>query len=277
MMKRLAREPPPPEVLYHYTGPAGLKGIVESRALWATKIDHLNDRREFHIAFDESLRLLAAQAPSEAVRRLADYVRERFEGLVPRQDIFVVSLTARADLLSQWRAYAPDAGGYAIGFRTAKLAHGQPEHFYFGRCVYRKEERAELLLKLMTSALKNAPADDPNTRGPGPGSGFMVAVFFLAPFFKHESFEEEAEWRIVISDSHRKRLGPVRFRAAAGNLVPYVEFPLAAKDAPLPIHSVWVGPNREQALAERSLKMFLDGAGLRECDVCLSETSYRGR
>jgi hypothetical protein len=278
MLKRLAREPTPPEVLYHYTGPVALQGIVESRSLWATRIDYLNDRREFHIALDESLALLASKTTSDTLRKLADYVRDKFEGLVPRKDVYVVSLSARADLLSQWRAYAPDSGGYSIGFRTADLVKGHAERFYFGRCVYRKTERAELLLQLLTSAVENAEQADERTGGVvGAGLELVTAVFFLSPFFKHDSFEEEAEWRIAVMPMHLAGYRPVRFRAAAGNLVPYVHLPLAAEGTPLPIQSVYVGPNREQDLAAQSLRMFLHGAGLTACEVHRSETSYRGR
>lgn len=37
----------PTTPLYHYTSPAGLIGIVETKRLWASSIQHLNDSTEF--------------------------------------------------------------------------------------------------------------------------------------------------------------------------------------------------------------------------------------
>ena len=35
-----------PKILYHYTTMDGLKGIIASKSLWATKIQYLNDASE---------------------------------------------------------------------------------------------------------------------------------------------------------------------------------------------------------------------------------------
>lgn len=45
-------EPEVPEILYHYTGPEGIIGIVESSRFWATNIHFLSDIKEFEYALD---------------------------------------------------------------------------------------------------------------------------------------------------------------------------------------------------------------------------------
>ena len=40
----------PSAILYHYTSPAGLLGIVKSRSLWASGIHYLNDSSEYRHA-----------------------------------------------------------------------------------------------------------------------------------------------------------------------------------------------------------------------------------
>lgn len=37
----------PPEILYHYTDQTGLLGIIQSREIWATHHQCLNDTQEF--------------------------------------------------------------------------------------------------------------------------------------------------------------------------------------------------------------------------------------
>ena len=39
--------PIPPPILYHYTTPAGLLGIVGNQEIWASHTQYLNRRREF--------------------------------------------------------------------------------------------------------------------------------------------------------------------------------------------------------------------------------------
>jgi hypothetical protein len=41
-----------PGILYHYTGQAGLLGIIERRELWCTKVQYMNDATEFGRALD---------------------------------------------------------------------------------------------------------------------------------------------------------------------------------------------------------------------------------
>ncbi len=53
-----------PEILYHYTNESGLLGILQSRHLWATAIEYLNDSAELVYAREE----LAHQAWAEIQR-----------------------------------------------------------------------------------------------------------------------------------------------------------------------------------------------------------------
>jgi hypothetical protein len=41
-----------PDLLFHYTDAAGLLGIIDSRKLWMTKVQYLNDKSELNYAFD---------------------------------------------------------------------------------------------------------------------------------------------------------------------------------------------------------------------------------
>lgn len=52
-------EKKPPERLYHYTSIDGLKGILDSRCLWASQIHFLNDTKEFNYSFDILMELIS--------------------------------------------------------------------------------------------------------------------------------------------------------------------------------------------------------------------------
>lgn len=65
----------PSGCLYHYTGTAGLIGIIQSRKLWATDYRHLNDRKEYQIG----ARLLQHELRNS---KLKEKQRSHFERLV---------------------------------------------------------------------------------------------------------------------------------------------------------------------------------------------------
>src|SRR5437016_3144985 len=104
-----------PEVLYHYTNLRGLEGILRSRTLWATHIQHMNDRSEYlhfaDMAVGKLKDILSRRTEPEFIRELKNTIKN-VKALDPL--VFVLSLSEAGDLLSQWRAY----GEFAIGFRT---------------------------------------------------------------------------------------------------------------------------------------------------------------
>ncbi len=158
-----ADEPPVHTVhreLHHYTDWVGLKGIVESRQLWATRWDGLNDSSEI-----EYFRTFAAKALAARIRRIAikatrDSLRQKLfikksggyvkgaqqdaEGMLdalyritfkagrsgePFAPPYIFSLCGHRDddyarehgLLSQWRGYGGEQR-YALVFDARKLS-----------------------------------------------------------------------------------------------------------------------------------------------------------
>lgn len=143
------------EELFHYTTEAGLRGIIESQALWATNAAFVNDSTEASYFFDSRLRLLIDRQlrqskritaiEDESVREFT--IRANLEGLTAAfrntagqiNSAYLTSFTRlratnpeilpaqraprteREDgVLSQWRAYG-SGGGFAIVFTTSGL------------------------------------------------------------------------------------------------------------------------------------------------------------
>src|SRR5688572_29517460 len=102
--------------LFHYTSPAGLKGILVSRRLWFTECRSLNDTSELTYAEQ----LIRATLMSEIPNVRAEY-REWLSaaaGIVGQMaaatQLYVASFCEQGDSLGQWRAYA--RRGYCIRF-----------------------------------------------------------------------------------------------------------------------------------------------------------------
>jgi Protein of unknown function (DUF2971) len=106
--------------LYHYTDARGLKGIIESETIWFTDYRHLNDPSELTHGIEMARDVMNnSRGREDAHGRefldcLADMLSTKnFSG---RFEFFIASFSRDRDELSQWRAYADNGRGYAIGF-----------------------------------------------------------------------------------------------------------------------------------------------------------------
>jgi len=86
---------------FHYTNMAGLTAIINSQQIWLTSIFHLNDPSELGHGADIALAILNSEADR------GDHVVKAFCA----QTFF----SRRGDDLGQWRAYADNSRGVAIG------------------------------------------------------------------------------------------------------------------------------------------------------------------
>ena len=223
--------------LYHYTTGAGLHGIVESRALWATNVFFLNDSSEYVGFVERRLPLLIEQGIRAQVvaswgGRAPDPTREFEVALgaeVARlQQVFGDFLAkigthyiasfcsastpdATADgLLSQWRAYGPD-GGYALVFDTAAmeslLADEMRDYLYhfaiWGDIEYYDgldEQKAALPETVSNERIVRDAFSRLHERGAAPAvlEPALEPLLRLACTHKHHGFREEQEVRIVV-------------------------------------------------------------------------------
>lgn len=121
--------PDEPEVLYHYTDKAGFVGIVQSRKLRATDIRFLNDPQELRYAWEALLVALekaktAKPEYSEAYEAALQAISmtNAVDPAVSDDRLFSVSFSELGDELGQWRSYADDAKGVALGFSQESIA-----------------------------------------------------------------------------------------------------------------------------------------------------------
>jgi hypothetical protein len=265
-VKRMDRTLPP--TLYHYTSPAGLLGIVESRSFWLTDCAYLNDSSELTHA-DSVLVKVVDEKTQEGLTPVA----EAYLGAIKRrleEGVFLTSLTGsfseNGDLLSQWRAYCPVNGGYSIGFRSNFIETTIGGFSYTLRsCIYESGTQEQLIRKHLDLALLQDSEDHVF-------QNFELFYRFLRPRMKHDSFSEEREWRLLSVDPLETIQG-LRFRPGASFLIPYV--PITFVDNQLPIQEIIVGPCKHPDLAAMALRRMLDTQGQSHISVRLSGATWR--
>lgn len=287
------------EVLYHYCGAESFLSIIQKRAIWLSGISLANDSMERRIVTETLMRLAAKSDLNtdqrEEMRNAIEIVGQIIEG-------FAFCLSKAVDLLSQWRGYAADGAGYAIGFsrqyltKLAESGGAGDFHPQFSEVFYEENEHEQLAKPVFESLMQQAKADELSF-----GFRFGGLITYPLPpleqiqrdkkykearldlwvhaekatrslqFLKQPGFAEEKEVRLIVPIlSYDKK---VEFRTRGQDLVPYLSRELANLEGLSPIREVWIGPkNRTPThLVEAALTRY----GFAGVSVHRSKTTYR--
>jgi hypothetical protein len=265
--------------LYHYTTHGGLLGLLNSKSLWFSHINYQNDQKEFNWfikLFDESVIRLYHERLTLVYKSI---LKTQFGDLFP---VFTFSLSEKPDLLSQWRGYCPN--GYCISFESAQLnslIKNNPG-LKLVKCKYLKEsnELDELVKRrapmppeayqryLQTPELKNSKEMVTN---PERFARHFLEFLRTAPYYKHQSFSEESEWRIIADhiDTKQEDL-KLLFREGKSKIIPYLKYSLCENHEEVSLPNIIVGPNPQPTLAARAVEMLMKGRS----KVKVTETPY---
>lgn len=270
------------ELVYHYTSVESLYHIVKSRRFRLGSIFFMNDSMEVQWCFDLALTMMKERKEEFGV--LIDLIQKRgFE------HIFCGCFSALCDDLSQWRGYADDGRGVAIGVDISKVTDGNTSNVLHSlervNVVYKEEEQKAEVNKLLTEHLGLAKTEVQH------GEfirqlGTYVKLSSLAVKCKTPAFAAEEETRLVLRptipmrdwryDKKSVKTFPhgIEFLSRGGSLVPYadIDLPLEA------IGSLHLGPKFGDEMAEVALQLFLSKEGVVEHVIegmVRSEASYR--
>lgn len=284
---------PPPPVIYHYTNDAGLRGILESGVVWLTDIFNLNDPSELSHGFSHAVGILNAMAesgPPESklfAQQVAAFATQG--GIQASAHYSVCSFSADGDDLGQWRAYADNGRGYALGFAgksledwyTKKDDVSIPNNSTF-RVSYNNAQLVELHRQIIEAAfpLISLP------RGRSLGSDVIRAyinelwvhvsmhALRAALFFKHEAYRNEQEYRFM--QLHRGDVAPpdVKLRTRPYSLVKYREFDWRGA-APAALTRIVIGPAADHQKAEQFARDCLSAFHAGSVEIVRSRIPYR--
>ncbi|CAN5792722.1 DUF2971 domain-containing protein [soil metagenome] len=304
--KQLERKPE--NFLYHYTSARGLKGILESKKIWATNIKYLNDEKEFLLVYE-----YAAEEAERRHKSVEDELSKAFYGFFleligspkgwsarniwvigydRRSEIFTGSFSENGDVLSQWRGYCPN-GGYSIGFNAEDLfsvIEQEKPRFKLQPCIYDEKVQRTIIENLFDtcfSSMKQHLTKFSTEEVVRSGAAQLLShdLGKIAPLFKHHSFQEEREGRLVRdslfkglidSEELKERLEKeVLYRDEGAMLKPYVEFPLPKRNGMLTSCQIKVSPMKNQALAVESVRSFAENH-VEDISVEASNSSFKG-
>lgn len=295
IVRRFAQEAPHSRShVYHYTTSEGVKGIIESKSLWATGAYYLNDTSEIEYGCRLAaghLEEKAGFAETEFARRVLSKAHndlcDPVQQAIRIASYYVVCFCEDDNLLSQWRAYGR-SGGFAVGFGR-EVEHLKAEGMTVSplqKVLYEREEqvrRVDSLIEEMVGLFRDdqvcrGDLDDPSLEDIiDAASEVAQALLAAVVCFKAPDFAGEHEWRLVCQPIYSEdgaRIeairNVVRFRSASRGLVPYLELKRMLADGgagPLPIVSVRFGPTQTPDLTKSVTRMLLEANGLQDVKI----------
>jgi hypothetical protein len=247
-----------PDILYHYTSIDAFRNIIESKKMWATRYDRMEDRSEVHIGIDSVVKVVKEHEAGNSggykdflISAIESYGRGGLQ-------VYVLSLSGDADSPSQWKEYTP-LGGVAIGFDSQKVRKGflcpatkrpQSENQLL-QCRYiDKDKYSDLQTFVEEQFFK------PNSYCAMFGqqgeigkrifcATLSVTIYQTVCSIKDRRYEPENEWRCVNWNPHSDTY-PVRRRPGKC----YIEMVFAPEDY---IREVWISPYGDRADSERAV------------------------
>lgn len=224
-----------PEQLYHYTDINALSSIVEKNLFWATHIKFLNDKKELVHAYEVSKnvidKLLLQYSKNNDIQSFLNDFWEFLNEL--DMDLYIISLSEEADLLSQWRGYGKKYKSVCIGLNTSLIdsqSDAKPSCMKFFQKVIYEFDQQYRLIESYIGGLCKILSGFPKSIWPSDLCKVQATGFLnLLSRFKHDSWSEEKEWRLVvlpeIYDENLKIVQFIdpKFRSGEMSLIPYLE------------------------------------------------------
>lgn len=276
-----------PETLYHYCSLQTAAAILQSRTLRLSSIFHMNDHMEQRWFCKLAIEILEKEFKDQSHYNYDEEYRQ-LRQLVENarlSDVFCACFSSKKDSLGQWRAYADNGYGIALGFdlrhfgfknEGGSLKNGEME---ICQVEYKIEVQQEAIrdgIRMVRALCQKAK--DPLVAALSPDN-LSHYIWHFGSQCKSAAFEEEDEWRIIyrrdIDYAHRRApISKLGVCVSGHTLVPYYSLTFDPKGEIPPIRSILLGP-QVSSETRQTLFMLLEAEGYGINKLDLSTASYR--
>ena len=145
-------------ILYHYTTPEGLLGILKEGVIRATDARFSNDWMEIQDGLELLKEILfdPDNANSKQNTEIVQHLQLIWASFKSKFTAYIFATTEEGDDLSQWRGYTPSSGGFALGFKAELLKHRtQDLGLHVSSCEYMLDEKKKILVDIVDHTLQN--------------------------------------------------------------------------------------------------------------------------
>jgi hypothetical protein len=277
--------------LFHYTDLNGLRGILKERGLWLSHISTLNDPLELKYGQELVVKELDKRIVEEADINLREFYNSikisvgSFGKFI--HQVFIACFCESENLLSQWRAYSKNGGGFSIGFHIDdnSLINYDKDNLdkaykpLLRKVVYKPSEQKVLIDEYLESILEGykkgitgiiSGTVEENHHSAVMGSQASNILLDLILSFKNPAFSEEKEWRLINVILGNDEPDKLKFRENDFGLIPYRQSYLYFKKADLkifPIMSIVLGPSLDQESQTSAIQLYLNHTSALENNI----------
>lgn len=274
------------ETLYHYCSVEAMFSIITNHSIWLSDAQTMNDHQENrwidHMVAEELDALIPQIGIDKAKEHYQIFQKSKFNA-------FLFCLSKTPDLLSQWRGYAGDGHGVAIGINPEFLSTDTNSPRPSGtvgetlltlkEVIYEIDKQREIIRSKFDwlRSFKYEPST------PDFYSTLSIAlsnIGRISPICKNPGFKEEQEVRLIhmaiehmSPDSRLLRYLATELKAQQriqnGRIRTYFEIPLKKGF----IREIWTGPKYQYEL--RDLYLLLSRYGYFDVPIKRSSVSYR--
>jgi hypothetical protein len=187
-------------IVYHYCSAETLRAILESKCIRFTDINMLNDAYEGrwgYSAFEEAAtRIINRTGVPESVPEMPKAFFDSVDKVLSKIQViahpFISCFSVDGDSLEQWRSYADDGRGFAIGFHASMLQQLPVSTLSIE--YDREAQIKEMMLALLAIYMRKNPGTE-NVHGTFFEDCVLTATYLVA--FKHSAFRHEQEIRCI--------------------------------------------------------------------------------
>jgi hypothetical protein len=278
--------------LYHYTNGAGLVGILKSQRIWFTSYRNLNDPSELLYGMGVVHRLLGElrQGCDELVEAFCARVDDLFQHrkFSDTFGFYIASFSRNRDDLGQWRAYADNGRGFALGlaphlFEAVENPNPKATEYVVMPVVYGDSatvpryrnaiEKAVSIVQESRQYLTDKRVEIEFLRRLANEliAGQLIGISLTV---KHAAYSHEQEVRLVMLGTQKAQQRDVKTRIRGAEVVPFMEgeIPLRDKDG---IVEIVIGPAADVSTRD-AIQSLLKSFGVdRIGRISVSDIPYR--
>ncbi len=274
------------EPLYHYCSVDSMFNILSSRVIWLSDARHTNDHKEVTWLHDLLVKCLNHKITEEN-KLLINKMWDHF--IINKVHPFIFCMSEKPDILSQWRSYASNGEGVAIGFNREIFGSSvtlsghriSSEDTTLHQVIYNSASQEGQINNLVDLFLSKASITQ-EAGIDGLIAEFCYTLSGLSTFMKNPAFEEEKEWRAIhtpmiltneSNENHIINSGlKVKQRVYKNDIYTYFEknMPHIKNET---ITEIWLGPNCRLSYFDLSLFFSINNYG--NIAVYRSSASYR--
>ena len=294
------------KILYHYTSPDGLLGIIQNKQVWFGNILDMNDITEIDYSFDnviipkiEDSKTISAFSRKKLldlipkVRNHNLYFEQDGRAVAHEANIYVLSTSLNSNSHNLWNMYSKTSSraGYAISMSVADLytalynglRHSPKDKnrvastLLWGRIIYNKTEQESIIEKFLSPLEEKIDGRDDDFKEIL-YENVAQGLYILSAFMKDEDFSQEQEIRflsIVANEAFgvgSDKTPYIKFLNINGSIVSKLVMPFDISK----IKKVVVSPYMlEQSHVENDLKFFLNKHGVNEFEIVIEKRKLR--